>query len=300
MLQMSEFTTDTSFEYSVDCQAEHVVRLAMYGDSVKGEKAGHPDNDDSWFADPAHGTLGVFDGVSGAPGSFAASQIAAQETERQLAALDDVHDVRVVSGKLAEALLDAHQGVVEARDGTQTTAVIAKIFETEESYKYAAIASSGDSRAYLWREGELRMLTLDHDMLATKSYLTEEDRWQRQMILAELNTKNLSKLVEEVPMLLPDFHNRNVVSSVLGQPGTPAVFLATIELQPGDRLLLTTDGVHDNLTHQEMAEIIGSESDDAQLVSSLIEWAELTSHGGPALNMRAKRDDMTAVVATIE
>lgn len=289
---MKEFGTPTH-----EVNAEKVPRVQMHGGSVIGEKDGHYVNDDSWFTDPAHGTLGVFDGVGGAPGSFAASQVASRETKRRLAELDDMHDVATVTDGLSEALVAAHESIREMHNGTMTTAVLAKIFEADDGNTHAVIESTGDSRGYLLREGELMMLTLDHGCDADQ--FPEDELWRMQTKLAAINDDNYEELVENDGLLKEAFHFRNIISSALGDRQDIKIYTRDIVLQTGDRLLLTTDGIHDNLTLEEMRSIMASEADDAALVTSLLEWAQTSSREDRREHIRAKPDDMTAAVATI-
>lgn len=85
----------------------------------------------------------------------------------------------------------------------------------------ATIGHVGDSRAYLIRDGVCRQLTRDHSEVAS---LVEEGR-----------------LTEEEARL----HERRVVINralVHGEPAEPD--LLTCQVAGGDRLVLTTDGVH--------------------------------------------------------
>lgn len=83
----------------------------------------------------------------------------------------------------------------------------------------ARITHVGDGRAWLVRDGEVRQLTHDHTVVA-----------------ALLEAGQLS--VEEVR----SHEHRNILNRAL-TPGV-AVDELTVDLRPGDRLVLTTDGVH--------------------------------------------------------
>jgi len=83
----------------------------------------------------------------------------------------------------------------------------------------ARIIHVGDGRAWLVREGEVRRLTHDHTVVA-----------------ALLEAGQLS--VEEVR----SHEHRNILNRAL-TPGA-VVDESTVDLRPGDRLVLTTDGVH--------------------------------------------------------
>jgi len=60
-----------------------------------------------------------------------------------------------------------------------------------------------------------------------------------------------------------------------------------------DKFILTTDGVHDNLTFNEMEEVVTKKGDVAKL---LVEKARKRSQGK---HFRSKPDDISAVVIEV-
>ena len=66
---------------------------------------------------------------------------------------------------------------------------------------------------------------------------------------------------------------------------------------PGDHILLCSDGIHDNLTNDEIEEVI-KQIDTTTIVEVLVERALERSRQESNVTMRAKPDDMTAVVIT--
>lgn len=64
-------------------------------------------------------------------------------------------------------------------------------------------------------------------------------------------------------------------------------------LRPGDKLILTSDGIHDNLTTDEMENCLrGNEQTE---ISRIVSSAEARSNSA---HIRAKPDDMTAAILT--
>src|SRR5436305_13905201 len=93
------------------------------------------------------------------------------------------------------------------------------------------------------------------------------------------------------------FRLRGGITQALGGPQAPAIHLDQVAVFPGDRILLCTDGIHDNLSDEEIETILrtGPRTSVARL---LIEQSLARSHEERDTTVRAKPDDMTAIVIT--
>jgi protein phosphatase len=134
--------------------------------------------------------------------------------------------------------------------------------------RYVCVAQVGDSRAYHYRQGELRQITRDHSLvreLADRGELDPESYLYR--------------------------HHRNVLTRGLGLRGEVEVDLFELpDIQNGDLLLLSSDGLHELLSQQEM--LAGIEAHGADLDLLCRHFIELArSRGGP--------DNITVAVAQI-
>lgn len=111
-------------------------------------------------------------------------------------------------------------------------------------------AHIGDSRAYLLHRGTLEQLTRDHSLVA-------------EMI--------------ESGELHPDqaaaHPFRSVITRALGLERSVAVDSIAFALEPGDRLLLCTDGLTNMADDTTIAEILGAGDAPADIAASLIETA---------------------------
>lgn len=120
---------------------------------------------------------------------------------------------------------------------------------------WAAIANVGDSRTYCLRDGELTQLTDDH------SYV-----WQ---------------LAQEGHLLLEEIYDhpqRNVITRALGNRAEVPIDAISYELEPGDRLLLCSDGVWEMIRNpEEIRELLASDELESA-VNGLIEAAN--KYGG--------------------
>ena len=164
---------------------------------------------------------------------------------------------------LVDAIRKAHETVAAtaktnvAYDNMGSTVVATRIVERQ-----AEIAWVGDSRAYLWRDGALSVVTRDHsylEVLRTQENLSEEQ--------------------------LRGHPNRNLVTRTLGI-GTPEPSLAKVPLRRQDWLLLCSDGLNDELEDKEIAEVLRIHREPEQATEALIDAA--LAKGG--------RDNVSAVV----
>lgn len=130
----------------------------------------------------------------------------------------------------------------------------------------ALLAHVGDSRAYLLRDGRLRLLTEDHSWVAerVKQGLLTEDEARRHRW-------------------------RNVITNALGATDTFRLDIAHLVLRSGDRLLLTSDGVTAMLPDGLLQELL-AEDDPKRVVERVLDAAD--ERGSP--------DNVSAVVAVVD
>ncbi|HXE10039.1 MAG TPA: hypothetical protein VN554_01290, partial [Verrucomicrobiae bacterium] len=107
---------------------------------------------------------------------------------------------------------------------------------------------------------------------------------------------DLSKLSPEDRAM---FDQRQTINSWLGGDGRhrPSVSITDFALEPGDRVLMTSDGIHDNLTSAEIEEAIEGAATDVAVHDLIIEARDRSRDLG---HDRSKPDDMTAVMLTYE
>jgi serine/threonine protein phosphatase PrpC len=93
------------------------------------------------------------------------------------------------------------------------------------------------------------------------------------------------------------FRLRGGITQALGGPMPPIIHIDEIIVHPGDRILLCTDGIHDNLTDDEIEQVLRTSPRNAA-ARVLVERAILRSHEERSMTVRAKPDDMSAIVLT--
>jgi len=114
-------------------------------------------------------------------------------------------------------------------------------------YDQAVVSHVGDSRCYLVRNGQARQITHDHT-------LVNEQRKMGLISAAEIAASDSRHVLI-----------RSVGPEMFVSPDTTAV-----SLQPGDVLVLSTDGLHDELPGPEIAAIASQKKDAAEIARELV------------------------------
>jgi len=191
-------------------------------------------NQDFFRIIPELGLYLLADGMGGARGGERASQLA----------VDSVADILGKSphrdaAALLSAVEDANQRVLAeaTRDpkleGMGTTLVA--VLETGEND--VAIASVGDSRAYLWHDGELRAIT--------------EDQTWVQEVGRPLGLDDDS--LRTHPM-------RHVLTMAVGVGSAIRIRYYAIQLRPEDVIMLSSDGLHGVIRTSDIESILVRDS----------------------------------------
>jgi protein phosphatase len=273
-------------------------------------------NEDCLAIDRHRGMAAVFDGVGGSVAGGLAAQVAAQVIHQgwrdlvrqwqpeQPATTLAAADPTAVSAALLTLLAQAHERVceegarltaegqtLEGDASPATTAALAAFFREPAHERYTMVyAWIGDSRVYLLRGDEpISRLTQDDGLLTRLVY--DQVLTPAQETFIDQATD--AALLTELGLML--FSQRNGITQSLGGPKPPETHCAQIELAPGDILLLSTDGIHDNLTDAMLEETLRHTA-RPQVARRLVTLAVRSSRQDLNDWLRAKPDDMTAVV----
>lgn len=234
--------------------------LRIAGDTNVGRV--RENNEDAMILDPALGLYVVLDGMGGASAGDVASQLARDVIHRHVAQATaggsprDLLERAIVS---ASAEVHAASLAVRERHGMGTTVVGCLVV----GGRTAIVGHVGDSRAYLLRQGRLTQLTKDHTIV--------EELLDRGVITAEEAERHAYK---------------NVLSRNLGSRPDARVDLAEVTLEPGDRLMLCSDGLYGYASTEAIQFLLGSGDAPELVVRDLIDLA-LRGGGG---------DNVTAIV----
>ena len=273
----------------------------------------HPNrNEDSIVIDERSGLAAVFDGVGGSAAGQIASQTAVRATYQgwrrvleQVQKRRKIYDLIDNPGdnflcSVLEHLVQSADDLVRTegahRAGTDdlaTTVAMAAICREPKTRGYTLYyAHVGDSRVYLQRENEpLKRLTSDDGLLAklVENHVVKDEDAHR--IDQAMRADQLSD------MEFSYFRLRGGITQALGGPVPPTIHTSEIAVIPGDRVLLCTDGIHDNLTDEEIEDILRG-SPRTSSARLLVERSLQRSRQERSVTVRAKPDDMSAIVMT--
>ena len=218
-------------------------------------------NEDSAFA--GHRLLAVADGMGGHAAGEVASAAAIAALEQLDAAGVDAGDPREALREAMDEANDTLREMVYADNdlegmGTTVTAVL-----TDGDYTW--LAHVGDSRAYLFREGALRQVTRDHTFV---QQLVDEGRL--------------------APEEVASHPQRNLITRVLDGREGLELDLDRLDVQPGDRLLLCSDGLTGVVSDDTIADALRAPTPD-DAVRHLLDLA--LRAGAP--------DNVTCIVADL-
>lgn len=218
-------------------------------------------NEDAFFECADLGLWAVADGMGGHSHGAEASQMVVD-------ALASLEPAATLSAALTQGRIalervnaDLQRAALRVNDkaSSGSTVVLLSVQQHEWGVLWA-----GDSRVYLLRDGALNALTRDHS----------EDQGEQHVVGGEMGVPRVCS---------------GVITRAVG--GHPQLVLdqSSGVLQPGDRFLLCSDGLHGAVPHAEIHSILQRETDPSAAVATLITAAK---------NARS-RDNITAVVVDV-
>jgi serine/threonine protein phosphatase PrpC len=237
-------------------------------------------NEDAFCSRPDLGLFIVADGMGGHVAGEVASKIAVDaieafigETANEDSGLTWPHPIDPMLGldgsRLKSAfhlanrrLADEVAAAVDLR-GMATTASTVLL---KDDHK-AMLAHVGDSRIYLFRDNELERMTNDHS-------------WVEEQMRAGLLS----------PLEARQHPWRNVVTRALSGGEDPEVDVKAVDLHPGDRLLLCSDGLSSVVTDERIEEILRAVPVPTEACQALVD--EANGAGGP--------DNVTTLILQID
>ncbi|HEX8804678.1 MAG TPA: Stp1/IreP family PP2C-type Ser/Thr phosphatase [Acidimicrobiales bacterium] len=220
-------------------------------------------NQDNFLARDDMGLWVVADGMGGHRGGEIASDIACATMGRTFAS-------HTVDG-LITAIESANAAVYDAGAGDPDlsgmgTTIVALAMVDDAGDEVLAIANVGDSRAYRLADGELDQLTTDHSLVAD---MVRE-----------------GSLSPEEAAVHPQ---RNILTRVLGVYDDVPVDVVTVLPRQGDRYVLCSDGLFNEVPESGIASVLRRLRDPAEVADELV---RLANEGGG-------RDNVTVVVVDV-
>ena len=251
------------------------MSVSAFGLTDVGRKRRH--NEDAYLLDAERGLFVVADGMGGHAAGEVASRITVESIQEYIAATEEEHEsswpfgfnsrVSVEGNRLTTAVEKANEKVMRAVQNRPElkgmgTTVVAALFDADR----ATLVHVGDSRAYLFRDGELRRLTDDHS-------------WVQEQVNAGILSEDEAK---SHPL-------KNVVTRALGGAAHVSVDLIEVPVRPGDRFLLCSDGLTGMVPDEDLFAHFRTDGVIEKTVRALIDTA----------NDRGGVDNITAIVVEV-
>ncbi len=249
--------------------------LRAYGVTDKGRV--RPSNEDCFGVDLGLRLCVVADGMGGHNAGEVAASMAVEavisivRTGVIEAAWPYGHDPALssTSNLLSGAVHSANKQIFDLASATPDysgmgTTLVAIV----EREGVLSIAHAGDSRLYVFDRTGLKQLT-------------EDDSWIAAVLSRDPQVDQAT--LKQHPM-------RHALTNVVGSRPTMTVNLRELPLKGGERLILTSDGVHGAIEPPQLAQIVGTGGDLQSLATTLL---------NTALN-NGSRDNVTVVIAEYE
>jgi PPM family protein phosphatase len=230
------------------------MRLSSFAATDVGlQRAG---NEDSHLR--GRTVFAVADGLGGHQGGEVASAMAVE----RLGALDgrSFAEPTQAAAALADAIADANRAILERGVADQglwgmgTTVTAAAVVGD----LVLQLAHVGDSRAYLLRgDGPPRQLTTDHTVVG-----------------------ELVRRGRLTPQQAASHPERSILTRAVGlDPNVQVEQPAPLGLQPGDQVLLCSDGLTETVADEQLAQVLAGQADGDDACQALI--AAANAAGGP-------------------
>ena len=212
----------------------------------------------------------VADGMGGHNAGEVASAMAVKFLRAaQANGIADAKELNSTIKEINEKIFQAAIGQTDQRGmGTTLTAlaITPTDSKSDNDSKSVTVANIGDSRTYLLRAGEFRQVSVDH------SYVQE-------LVSEGLITRDEART----------HARRNIVTRALGIEPTVGVDTWTLPLMAGDRYLLCSDGLVDEVSDIDIETCLKLNSDPQQTASDLVAMA----------NKNGGRDNITVIVVDV-
>ena len=212
------------------------------GSSITGPV--RPNNQDAIYHDDEHGLWIVADGVGGHNGGEVAANFVCQNVPEKLSHKFDAK----------AALMNTHQQLLlMSQEDHKLENMAATVVVAQHFGSMLAIHWVGDCRAYLLRGDTIRQLTRDHTVV--------QDLLDIGVINSE-QTKHHPK--------------RHIITSCIGGRASHSPKIDGVSLTPlnGDRILLCSDGLHDDLSENQILNALVQNPKTNDAVHELIRLAE--------------------------
>jgi len=208
----------------------------------------------------------VADGMGGHVGGEVAARVAVETLEQAFERAPTVAGLRDAFSEANTAVWHESQANDELR-GMGTTLTAMALVGGAGGRDVLALANVGDSRAYVFSEGELAQVTDDHSLA--------EERMRH------------GEMTEQEAAVHPQ---RHILTRALGVSSEVDADMWALELGAGDRVLLCSDGLSNEVGTDEIATVLRTVADPQGAAQRLVDVAN--EHGGA--------DNITVVIVDVQ
>jgi protein phosphatase len=208
----------------------------------------------------------VADGMGGHVGGEVAARVAVETLAHAFEQTPTVNGLRQAFSEANAAVWSESQANTDLR-GMGTTLTAVALVGDDAGRELLALANVGDSRAYVFSEGELVQITDDHS-------LAEERMRHGEMTEAEAAVHP----------------QRHILTRALGVSSDVEADMWELHLRSGDRVLLCSDGLSNEVGMDEIAGVLGGLDDPEAAARRLVDVAN--EHGGS--------DNITVVIVDVQ
>ena len=205
-------------------------------------------NEDNWLIDPDLRVAMVADGMGGASSGEVAAAMAVETALECLRATP----MEEPGPAIEAAIREANRRVLErSRSDADCSGMGSTLVLAFWDLPRLIVANVGDSRAYLWRDGSLTQLSYDQTLV---------NELKMRFGLSEDEVRN--------------FPHKNVLTMAVGT--TPELVVRTHEeqLQPGDLVLLCSDGLTGPVAEEAIAATLSRDAPLQYQVEQLVTQAK--------------------------
>src|SRR3954470_18933863 len=237
-------------------------------------------NEDSYCTRPELGLYVVADGMGGHVAGEVASRVAVETIQTFIAETAGADknrtwpfpfepSISLEGNRLKAAFRLANRQIANAMaDSADLRGMATTASAVLAGKNGACVAHVGDSRVYALRDGALRQITDDHS-------------WVEEQVRAGTMTASAAR---QHPW-------RNVVTRALSGGADPEIDTVELSPEPGERLLLCSDGLSGVVAHDAIAQILGDrEATLDEICERLV--AAANAGGGP--------DNVTVLVIQVD
>lgn len=207
----------------------------------------------------------VADGMGGHVGGEVAARVAVDALQGAFQRHPTVEGLRQAVAEANRAVWQEGQSD-RGLHGMGTTLAATALIDGGDGNEVIALANVGDSRAYVFSKGRLIQVTADHS-------LAEEKVRQGQLTEAEAAVHP----------------HRHILTRALGIASDVDVDLWELHLHPGDRILLCSDGLTNEVADDRIRGLLSEVDDPERAAERLVRTA--VEHGGS--------DNVTVVVVDV-